>query len=179
MEDMDFKSHEKLQESFMLLSDFVNEIHKLDNSLKEGKMEGHDLIKNKTDDITAKIKRNCMEYVTSGSDANATIVALAQYGLGRDLIRARDGLLSLVGKIDDELYSQATKLLYDAYLAFEKSDIKESQAIEDRFQKFISAWKKRSLPWGLAKVAANGFYISRLLGKPVPQLSAMKNEMKI
>jgi hypothetical protein len=174
MEEMDLKSHEKLQESFMLLSDFVNEIRRLDNELKDGKKNEYDAIKNTTDKITEKIKRNCMEYVTSGSDASATIIALTQYGLGRDLIRARDGLLSLDGEIDDELYSQATKLLYDAYLAFEKRDIKESQAIEDRFLKFISTWKKGSLPWGLAKVATNGFYISRLLRKPVPQLSSMK-----
>lgn len=179
MEEMDLKSYEKLQENFMLLSDFVNEIHRLDNGLKEGQIKENDEIRHNTDKITAKIKRNCMEYVTSGSDASATIIALTQYGLGRDLIRARDGLLSLDGKIDDQLYSQALKLLYDAYIAFEKRDIKESQAIEDRFLKFISNWKKESLPVGLAKIATNGFYISRVLGKPVPQLTTMENEMKI
>jgi hypothetical protein len=175
--EIDLKDHEKLQENFKLLSDFLNEIRKLDDGLKEGQIKEHDTIKSNTNEITEKIRRNCMQYISSESDADATIIALAQYGLGRDLMRARDGLFSLDGNIDDELYLQATKLLYDAYSAFEKRDLKESQAIEDRFQKFISAWKKGSSLWGIAKVATNGFYISRLLRKPVPQLSTMKNEM--
>ena len=47
-------------------------------------------------------------------------------------------------------------------------DIEGSKEIERRFDEILSAYKEGSMPWGLFKVAANGFYISRVLGKPVP-----------
>jgi hypothetical protein len=168
LKGMDFNDNEMLLENFKLLSDFVSEIRKIHNKLKEGRLKDSEEIKGKTDEIAEKLLRNCMEYVLLRTDMKETVIALTQYGVGRDLVRARDGLLSLNEGIEDELYNEAIDLFFDAFSAFEQKDDTVCGEIEKRFGEFMLVYEKSSLPWGLFKVAANGFYISRVLGKPVP-----------
>jgi hypothetical protein len=168
LEEMDLKDHDKLAENFKLLSDLASEIREIQKELKEGNIKDADKRKNETDEIVNRLQKNCMEYVLFKTDIKETVVALTQYGVGRDLVRARDGLLSLKESVKNEFYNEATGFLFDAFSAFEKKDAVESKEIQEKFGKFKSVYEKGTLPWELYKVAANGFYISRVLGKPVP-----------
>ncbi|UCE74377.1 MAG: hypothetical protein JSV56_01375 [Methanomassiliicoccales archaeon] len=174
LREVDEKDHDKLTLNFKLLGDIMDEIRKMDRDIKNGELEDKDIYKDKIDKVIVEHKNSCTNIFLGETDVTNIIAALTQYGLARDLLRAADGLLALDTKADDELYNKATKLLFDAYSAFEKRDMKDSLALGERFQEFNSAWKKETSPWGIAKVAANGFYISRILGKPVLRLEHLK-----
>ncbi len=121
--------------------------------------------------MVTKINHNCTKTILENEEQIPTLVALIQYGLGRDLIRARDGLLSLEIKNLGEHYEMATELFFRAYDAFERRDIKRSRDLEPRYREFISSLELNPSSMGVAKIATNGFYISRILGIPVPDIS--------
>jgi hypothetical protein len=174
LKEIDEEDQGKLTLNFKILGDIMDEIRKIDSDIKNGKLEDKEIYKERIDKVIVELNKSCTNIFLGETDVTNAIVALTQYGLARDLLRARDGLLSLDTKVDAEHYNKATKLLYDAYSAFERRDVKSSLASGERYQEFISAWKKGDSPWGIAKVAANGFYISRILGKPVPRSDYLK-----
>jgi ArsR family metal-binding transcriptional regulator len=168
LKEMDKKDNEKLKDNFSLIGNIASELRKIKNDIGgQDNIEKDTYIK-PTEELVAKISRNCMEVLRGESDLNETVVALAQYGIARDLIRARDGLLSIEGSGESEMFNKATKILFDAYSYFENRDVEGSKGIQNEYMEFRKAIKEQSVPFGLIKVAANGFYISRILGKPVP-----------
>ena len=169
----------KLMDNFKALREIVNEIRKIDDVLRNGNLDNRKWYSDKIDEIVSGVNRCCMENILKNRGIKNTIIALTQYGLGRDLIRARGGFLSLNIESNDGLFERAKELFFDAYGAFEGRDINGSRAISERYRKIISDWDANSSTVGTVKIATNGFYISRILGKPVPQLSTKKNVMKI
>jgi ArsR family metal-binding transcriptional regulator len=168
LKEMDKTVNEKIKDNFSLIGSIVSELQKIHEGIKnQEKLEPDTYIK-PAEELATKISKNCMEILRAENDLKETMVALVQYGIARDLIRARDGLLSLTDPGDMEMFSKVTKLLFDAYSSFEKRDIERLQEIQKEYTEFLTDIKGKSAPFGLIKVAANGFYISRILGKPVP-----------
>jgi hypothetical protein len=172
LKEMDKRGNEKLSGNFELLKNIVSELQKIDSDIKNSKSIDIESYNNTTNEFGGKISKCCMEIMRSGDHLADTVVALTQYGIARDLIRARDGLLTLGDEKDRVLYEKASGFLFDAYSAFEKRDSERSQKIQNDCSQFISEIKGQSVPYGLIKIAANGFYISRVLGKPVPYLGS-------
>lgn len=178
LENGDIASDEKLSDNFTILGKMATEIRKLDEEIKKGSSSQFEDSINKIDELVKKVNKACIEGIIEGEVPASTIIALTQYGLGRDLIRAKDGFLSLKDQERDEHYEVAKALLFDAYDAFKKRDITASEAIHKRYREFVSNWDENLPPVGIAKIATNGFYISRILGKPVPkgeQFNLVKN----
>ncbi len=168
LKEMDEKGNEKLKDNFSLIGNIASELRKIKDDIGgQDNMEKDTYIK-PTEELVARISRNCMEVLRGESDLKETVVALAQYGIARDLIRARDGLLSIEEPGESEMFKKATKILFDAYSSFENRDMEGSKDIQKEYMEFTRTIKEQSVPFGLIKVAANGFYISRILGKPVP-----------
>ncbi|MEE9151513.1 MAG: (Fe-S)-binding protein [Thermoplasmata archaeon] len=161
---------EKFSDNFRALDDVVGEIRKIDDELRKGEVCDRQFIKDKIDEILTKINKACIKNILVSENPINTIKALAQYGLGRDLFRARDGFLSQQIKNDGELYERAAELFFNAYDAFERRDIKGSKDVEARYKEFILAWDAKPSSAGVAKIATNGFYISRVLGISVPDV---------
>ena len=169
--DIDKHGNDKLSGNFKGLRDIVNEIRKIHDEQKNDKVIDKQTSKDKIDEIVSKINHNCTKTILENEGQIQTIIALIQYGLGRDLIRVRDGLLSLELKNLGEGYEIATELFFNAYDAFERRDIKGAMDVEARYKEFISSLELNSSSMGVAKIATNGFYISRILGIPVPDVS--------
>lgn len=169
--DIDRHGNEKLSGNFKGLRDIVNEIRKIHDELRKGRLIDKQTSKNKIDEMVSKINKMCTKSILENERQIQTIIALIQYGLGRDLIRAGDGLLSLEIKNLGEHYELATELFFSAYDAFERRDIKGSMDVESRYREFISSLELNPSSMGVAKIATNGFYISRILGIPVPDVS--------
>lgn len=168
LKEMDWESYQELFDNFKLVAEIFSIIRKIDEDLRDGKEIDIDSYKNNTNELANRIHKSCVETQLQNSDVSKTLIALTQCGLVKDLLRARDGLLSLKQKGDSDLYEKATGILFDAYSAFEKRDQEKIKDIKNRYKEFITPAKEKMIPFGLIKVAANGFYISRILGKPAP-----------
>jgi hypothetical protein len=168
LEEKDMENYPELLDNFKLLDEIISDIRNIDEDLRDGKEIDVDTYKGITNELSNKINIGCMECQLENTDITKMIIALAQCGIVKDLLRARDGLLSLKEKGDSDLYEKATGIFFDAYSAFEKRDEEKIKDIEKSYREFISNAKENLIPFGLIKVAANGFYISRILGKPAP-----------
>jgi hypothetical protein len=168
LKDIDWENKQELFDNFKLVDEINSVIRNIDEDLRDGKEIDIDTYKNKTNELANRIHKSCVETQLKNSDVSKTLITLTQCGLVKDLLRARDGLLSLKEKGDSAPYETATGIFFDAYSAFEKRDQEKIKDIEKRYKEFITPAKENMIPFGLIKVAANGFYISRILGKPAP-----------
>jgi hypothetical protein len=168
--DMDTITQEKLKDNFNLLKGIVSEIREIHKKKGTKDREDKQSIKEKIDEMAFKIQKNCLEIMLENTEGIDTIIALTQYGLVRNLIRARDGFLELDLKGEMKIYDQAAELFFEAYDAFERKDKSDSQAMEKRYREIIASSNRNPTFAQVAKIATNGFYISRILGIPVPDV---------
>ncbi len=103
-------------------------------------------------------------------------------GVAMDLSRIVDGLKSLTSSKSESpaptftpLLSEATTIATEAYKSFRTVNFEGARQISSRYKKFRKQWMKtfkempqKDLLIAIEKIAANGFYISRLLTKPLP-----------
>jgi hypothetical protein len=162
---------DELKANFTRLSAIFELIERIVEETRSGSSPDKEKFRKEMDTIEDAIVKACTEVFLGASKPENTVITLAQYGLARDLIRAGEGLLGLENGKDEGLYEEVTGLLVDAYSAFENRDAASSEDIWKRYETFVSKWEKNSMNVGYAKIAANGFYISRILGKPVSDLS--------
>jgi ArsR family metal-binding transcriptional regulator len=168
LNDINMNNYPNLSENFKIIGDIISNIRKIDEYLRNGKEIDAAAYKNETEELAKKIGRSCTECQLQDNDISKTLIALIQCGIVKDILRARDGLLSIKVKGDSDLYEKATGIFFDAYSAFENRDQGKIKEIGKRYEEFIAPAKENLIPYGLIKVAANGFYISRILGKPAP-----------
>jgi ArsR family metal-binding transcriptional regulator len=171
--NIDMSNNPHLEENFKLLDDIVFEIHKIHEDILSQNEIDVDSNAKTIGELLKKIKRNCTEHLLSTTEIKSSLVALTQYGITCDLMRANEAILNLKDHKDDPLYEKAVDILFDAYSAFSKKDIEKTNDIQNNYSELLRAWKEDNGPIDIVKIAANGFYISRVLGKPVPQ-----NEVK-
>jgi phosphate uptake regulator len=74
-----------------------------------------------------------------------------------------------------EFFLEAVSIATDAYRDFRVVDIEKAKRIADRYTKFRKRWREafrkmleKEVLAGIEKTSVNGFYISRLLVKPLP-----------
>jgi phosphate uptake regulator len=74
-----------------------------------------------------------------------------------------------------EFFLEAVSIATDAYRHFRVVDIEKAKRIADRYTKFRKRWREafrkmleKEVLAGIEKISVNGFYISRLLVKPLP-----------
>lgn len=179
LKDSELLNNEKLTGNFEAIRDIVDEIRKIYEDVTSQKKPAKDDQIKKIDEILAVINRTSMECILEEPEAKIVFLALMQYGLARDLKRVRDGFLNLEIKKEDESFKNAADLFFQAYHAFDNIDITESQAIQERYNKLLSARDITPPNAAIAKIATNGFYISRILGKPVPDIKLLDMDMKM
>jgi hypothetical protein len=150
-----------LKANYARLDDLLMEIKKVSES-QDPEQRSEKTI----NDIGFEIKQSCSKDFLDNRTPEDSIIALMQYGLVRDMLRAGEGLLGLkkdgIGNPD-----RALKIFFDAYSAFMERDLTACSAIWTEYENYISEWKNEKQCAEMAKIATNGFYISRILGKPV------------
>jgi hypothetical protein len=109
-------------------------------------------------------------------------IGLILGGVATDLSRIIDGMKTLTSSLKNgfsssahaQLFSEATTIVNKAYNTFGTLDFKEAGRIATRYEEFRKLWMKifKEKPQealiSIEKIAVNGFYISRLLTKPLP-----------
>jgi hypothetical protein len=167
---------EELKDNFNEMKKIVDEIRIIYEQLKNGAGVDKENCRKNTDEITQKINKSCIQIILKNDNSVDTIVALIQYGLNRDLIRARDGFLRLEQEFAKEQFQFAVQLFFDAWEIFEKKEKDSMLNISQRYEEFLSKWEPNQMEAGIAKIATNGFYISRILGKPVPDKELLNKD---
>ena len=167
---------EELKGNFTRLNAIFEQIKIFVEDVRLGNSSNKENFKKKVSEYEDAIVKACTGVFLGTGKPENIVITLAQYGLARDLIRAGEGLLSLENGKDDRLYRDVTGLLFDAYSAFESRDTAASEDIWKRYENVLTEWNEKSHDMGYAKIAANGFYISRILGKPVSDLSMFDME---
>jgi len=126
--------------------------------------------------------RSALRLTTETSHVYEAAIGLILGGVTTDLSRIVDGLKILTSSVKDgfpssthaELFSEATTIARNAYNTFRNLDLKETRGIVTRYEGFRKQWMKtfKEKPQeeliAIEKIAVNGFYISRLLTKPLP-----------
>lgn len=158
----------KLIDNFELIGDIIGELKKIDDYLCKGEHEISESEK-KIDEIVKKLNKNCIQEIYTDENGTNAIIALTQYGLGRDMRRVKDGFVNLENENIDELYKIAKDIFFEAYDAFYQLDMKKSVNIGEKYDEFMSSFDPNSKSIWIFKIATNGFYISRILGKPVSE----------
>jgi hypothetical protein len=108
-------------------------------------------------------------------------IGLILTGVAMDLSRIADGLKRLTSLQADltpefaQLLSEALSIVTEAYDCFRTANLKGTKQISSRYEEFRKQWTEifrarpqKDLLIAIYKIAANGFYISRLLTKPLP-----------
>ncbi|UCF08354.1 MAG: hypothetical protein JSW28_01295 [Thermoplasmata archaeon] len=161
---------EELKANFSRLSELMAEIKKIADGIESGQAADIEEARNGMAKHETAVSSTCTRKFLGDSRPEEVVIALVQFGLARDMIRAGEGFLSL-GEGKEGFYEQAAGLFFDAYSAFEKRNFAACEALWPRYKSFISEWKEGKRVMGAAKIAANGFYISRILGKTVHDMS--------
>jgi hypothetical protein len=127
--------------------------------------------------------RLAMQFILRTSDVYDASVGLVLSGLAMDLSRIIDGLKSLSFMKNDfsspilaQLFSEAVTMANEAYGRFRECDFEGAKRIAKDYGKFRKTWIKtfqeipqKELLIAVEKIGVNGFYISRLLTKPLPK----------
>jgi ArsR family metal-binding transcriptional regulator len=109
-------------------------------------------------------------------------VGLILSGVTLDLTRIIDGLKNLAflknkssSSIFTKLHSEATAIATEAYHNFRNTNSKGAGEMAPRYEEFRRQWRRvfretphKDLLIAIGKIAVNGYYISRLLAKPLP-----------
>lgn len=127
--------------------------------------------------------RLAMQFIMRTPDVYDASVGLVLSGVAMDLSRIMDGLKSLAFMENDfsspilaQLFSEAVAMANEAYGRFREFDFEGAKRIAESYEKFRKSWRKtfeevpkKGLLITVNKIAVNGFYISRLLTKPLPK----------
>ncbi len=134
------------------------------------------------EDKTAQVDKLAIRFIVGTSSVHDASIGLILSGVAMDLSRIVDGLKSLTSSKSEfpapiltRLLSEATTIATQAYKSFRTVNFEGARRISSRYKKFRKQWTKtfkempqKDLLIAIEKIAANGFYISRLLTKPLP-----------
>jgi phosphate uptake regulator len=132
-------------------------------------------------DKIAKVNKLAIKFIVETPGVYDAAIGLILSGVAIDLTRVANGLeimasskKALSPKLK-ELFSDAATIATEAYHAFRAVDFERAKRTADRYTTFRKRWTEafREMPekdvlTGIEKIAVNGFYISRLLTKPLP-----------
>jgi hypothetical protein len=133
------------------------------------------------EDKIAKVNKSVIKFIVETPSVYDAAIGLILSGVAIDLTRITDGLKivtsskkSLSPKLK-ELFSEAVTIATEAYHAFRAVGFEKTKRISEQYTMFRKRWTEafkemleKDVLTGIEKIAVNGFYISRLLTKPLP-----------
>ncbi len=125
---------------------------------------------------------SAIKFIVETPSVYDAAIGLILSGIAIDLTRMENGL-EIVLSSDEELspklrefFLEAVNIATEAYQSFRAVDFDKAKDITDRYAKFQKRWKEafknmleKTALAGIEKISVNGFYISRLLAKPLPK----------
>lgn len=134
------------------------------------------------EDKITQANKLALQFTMETSNIYDASIGLILSGLAMDSTRIVNGLKSLTSSKSDfsspvftHLLSEALNTATEAYNSFKTVDFEKAKQVAARYTEFSERWMEtfRSVPQkdlliSIAKIAVNGFYISRLLTKPLP-----------
>ena len=137
-------------------------------------------LKSIADRIT-KVNKSAIKFIVETVSVYDAAIGLILSGVAMDLTRMVNGLESVMSSKEAlspklrEFLSEAVGIATEAYHDFRVVDLEKAKRIADKYTKFRTRWIEafRKMPEkevlaGIEKISVNGFYISRLLVKPLP-----------
>lgn len=134
------------------------------------------------EDKVAKTNKLAIQFTVETSNVYDASIGLILSGLAMDSTRIVNGLKSLTSSKSDfsspvftRLLSEAINTATEAYNSFKTVDFEKAKQVAARYTEFSERWMEtfttmpqKDLLISIEKIAVNGFYISRLLTKPLP-----------
>jgi len=131
--------------------------------------------------LLEKANQRAVRVVVETPAIQDATVGLILAGVALDISRMTEGIKTLV-KLgvpltpkSCSLLRQALSIALDGYKAFRSADEGLGRAVLDNYQMFKNAWggafkesSEKEVLVAVEKLAVNGFYIARLLNKPLP-----------
>ncbi|MFQ6087082.1 MAG: (Fe-S)-binding protein, partial [Candidatus Bathyarchaeia archaeon] len=129
-----------------------------------------------------QVNKLAIRFIVKTSNVYDAAFGLILSGVAMDLSRIVDGLKGLTSSKSEfsspaftRLLSEATNIAVEAYSCFRAVNLEGTRQIASRYEGFRKQWMEtfRGMPQkdlliAIEKIAVNGFYISRLLTKPLP-----------
>jgi len=148
--------------------------------LKEHSVNGSTL--RLIEEKVVQVNKLAIWFIVETSNVYDAALGLMLSGVAMDLSRIVDGLKSLTSSksefsspIFTHLFSEAINIVAEAYNCFRTVNFEGTRQIASRYEGFRKQWMEmfREMPQkdlliAIEKIAVNGFYISRLLTKPIP-----------
>jgi hypothetical protein len=133
-------------------------------------------------DKIAQTNKLAIQFTVETPNVYEASVGLILSGLAMDSTRIVNGLKSLTSSKSDfsspvftRLLSEAINTATEAYNSFKTVDFEKAKQVAARYTEFSERWMEtftsmpqKDLLISIEKIAVNGFYISRLLTKPLP-----------
>jgi len=129
----------------------------------------------------AQINKSAIKFIVKTPSVYDAAIGLILSGVAMDLTRMTNGLEIVMSSKEAlapqlrEFFLEAVSIATEAYHNFRAVDFEKAKRIADRYTKFRKQWTEafRKMPEkevlaGIEKISVNGFYISRLLAKPIP-----------
>ncbi|MFB0501832.1 MAG: (Fe-S)-binding protein [Candidatus Bathyarchaeia archaeon] len=129
----------------------------------------------------AQVNRSAIKFIVETLSVYDAAIGLILSGVAMDLTRMVNGLEIVVSSREalspklKEFFLEAVSIATDAYRDFRVVDFEKAKRIADRYTKFRKRWTEafrkmleKEVLAGIEKISVNGFYISRLLVKPLP-----------
>ncbi|MFB0544992.1 MAG: hypothetical protein ACETVN_04705, partial [Asgard group archaeon] len=101
-------------------------------------------------------------------------------GIGQNLKRANEGLLSLENDVNKDLLKSSSEIFLEGYKVFETGDKTKANNLESQFETFFNNWKKDyaktkkdenlngKILANLLKIAINGYFTSKMITRILP-----------
>jgi ArsR family metal-binding transcriptional regulator len=168
---------------------FEEGMKQLDEAFSLFEQAGLRFLKRSASDSTLKlieekivqVNKLAIRFIVGTSNVYDAALGLILNGVATDLSRIVDGFRNITSskkEISSPLFthlSEATNMAIEAYNSFRTVNLKRAKQIASRYQRFKKQWMQtfREMPQkdlliAIEKMAVNGYYISRLLTKPLP-----------
>lgn len=129
----------------------------------------------------AQVNKSAIKFIVETPSVYDAAIGLILSGVAMDLTRMVNGLEIIMSSKEalspklKEFFLEAVGIATEAYHDFRVVDFEKAKRIADRYTKFRKRWteafrkmSEKEVLAGVEKIAINGFYISRLLVKPLP-----------
>lgn len=129
-----------------------------------------------------QVNKLAMRFIVETSNVYDASIGLILSGVAMDLSRIVGELKRLTSSKSEfsslaftRLLSEAVNIAVEAYNSFRTINFEEARQVASRYKEFRKQWREafREMPQkdlliAIEKIAVNGFYMSRLLTKPLP-----------
>jgi len=129
----------------------------------------------------SRVNKSAIKFIVETPSVYDAAIGLILSGVAMDLTRMVNGLESVMSSKEalspklKEFLLEAVDIATEAYHNFRVVDSQKAKRIAHQYTKFRKRWteafrkmSEKEVLAGIEKISVNGFYISRLLAKPLP-----------